>query len=152
MNAAKEWKNFSLEQLQACREELEQEYAGYVKQNLKLNMSRGKPAGTQLDLCNGALETLSSYTTADGLDARNYGVLDGLPEVKKLFSDLLDIPAEKIIVGGNSSLNLMTRWSAVCCSARGAIRRGASSARSNSSVPRPDTTAISPSARNSGSK
>ena len=107
MNAAKEWKNFSLEQLQACRAELEQEYAGYVKQNLKLNMSRGKPAGTQLDLCNGALETLSSYTTADGLDARNYGILDGIPEVKKLFSDLLDIPAEKIIVGGNSSLNLM---------------------------------------------
>ena len=107
MNAAKEWKNFSQEQLQACRAELEQEYAGYVKQNLKLNMSRGKPAGTQLDLCNGALETLSSYTTADGLDARNYGVLDGVPEVKKLFSDLLGIPAEKIIVGGNSSLNLM---------------------------------------------
>ena len=107
MNAAKGWKNFSLEQLQACRAELEQEYAGYVKQNLKLNMSRGKPAGTQLDLCNGALEPLSSYTTADGLDARNYGVLDGVPEVKKLFSDLLGIPAEKIIVGGNSSLNLM---------------------------------------------
>ena len=107
MNAAKEWKKFSLEQLQACRAELEQEYAGYVKQNLKLNMSRGKPAGTQLDLCNGALGALSSYTAADGLDARNYGVLDGLPEVKKLFSDLLGLATEKIIIGGNSSLNLM---------------------------------------------
>ena len=50
MNAAKNWKDFSLEELQACRTALEQEYADYVRQKLKLNMARGKPAGTQLDL------------------------------------------------------------------------------------------------------
>ena len=107
MNATDSWKDFSLEQLQTRRAELEQEYAGYIKQNLKLNMSRGKPAGTQLDLCNGVLQTLSAYTTEDGLDARNYGVLDGIPEAKKLFSELLNIPVERILIGGNSSLNLM---------------------------------------------
>ena len=107
MKATDGWKDFSLEQLQERRTELEQEYAGYVKQNLKLNMSRGKPAGTQLDLCGDVLKTLADYHTEDGLDARNYGVLDGIPEAKKLFSELLDIPSERIIVGGNSSLNLM---------------------------------------------
>lgn len=70
-------------------------------------MSRGKPAASQLDIVNGILGSLDSYVTEAGLDARNYGVLDGLKETKKLFSDLLDIPMEKIIIGGNSSLNLI---------------------------------------------
>ena len=95
------------EQLQACRAKLEKEYAGYVNQNLKLDMSRGKPAGTQLDLTNGVLDALDNYKTADGTDARNYGLLDGIPEAKALFSELLGIPQEKLIIGGNSSLNMM---------------------------------------------
>ena len=80
------------EQLLSCREELQKNYENYVNQNLKLDMSRGKPAGTQLDLVNGILDTLDSYITADGTDARNYGLLDGIPEARKLFSDLLGIP------------------------------------------------------------
>ena len=86
---------------------LEETYADYVAQHLKLDMSRGKPAGSQLDLNNGILNTLENYMTEDGLDARNYGVLDGIPEAKKRFSDLLSIEPEKIIIGGNSSLNMM---------------------------------------------
>ncbi len=86
---------------------LEKTYEAYVSQNLKLDMSRGKPAGTQLDLNNDILNTLETYITEDGLDARNYGVLDGIPEAKKLFSDLLGVRKEQIIIGGNSSLNLM---------------------------------------------
>ena len=107
MNASGNWKDFSLEQLQACRAQLEQEYAGYKKQNLKLNMSRGKPAPSQLDLSNGVLQTLTDPVTGDGTDARNYGGLDGISEAKKLFSDLLGIPEAKLIIGGNSSLNMM---------------------------------------------
>lgn len=86
---------------------LEKTYEGYVSQHLKLDMSRGKPAGTQLDINNDILNTLETYITEDGLDARNYGVLDGIPEAKKLFSDLLGLREEQIIIGGNSSLNLM---------------------------------------------
>ena len=107
MNASGNWKDFSLEQLQACRAQLEQEYAGYKKQNLKLNMSRGKPAPSQLDLSNGVLQTLTEPVTENGTDARNYGGLDGISEAKKLFSDLLGIPEAKLIIGGNSSLNMM---------------------------------------------
>lgn len=86
---------------------LEKTYEGYVSQHLKLDMSRGKPAGTQLDINNDILNTLETYITEDGLDARNYGVLDGIPEAKRLFSDLLGLREEQIIIGGNSSLNLM---------------------------------------------
>lgn len=86
---------------------LEKIYEDYVSQNLKLDMSRGKPASSQLDLNNDILNTLETYRTEDGLDARNYGVLDGIPEAKTLFSSLLGIAEEQIIIGGNSSLNLM---------------------------------------------
>lgn len=98
---------FSKVKLLALKEDLEKQYTDFQAQNLKLDMSRGKPAGTQLDLTNGILFTLTKYITEDGVDARNYGGLDGIPEAKKLFSGLLDIPMEKIIIGGNSSLNLM---------------------------------------------
>ncbi len=98
---------YSKVKLLALKEDLEKHYAEYQARNLKLDMSRGKPASTQLDLTNGILFTLSKYITEDGVDARNYGGLDGIPEAKKLFSGLLNIPMEKIIIGGNSSLNLM---------------------------------------------
>ena len=101
------WTELTLDQLRSCKAELETEYAGYVKQNLKLDMSRGKPAGTQLDLSAGVLDKLGSCRTENGTDARNYGGLDGIPEAKKLFSDLLGIPVERLIIGGNSSLNMM---------------------------------------------
>lgn len=95
------------EELLALKGEFKKQYEEFKGQGLKLDMSRGKPAAAQLDLTNGLFSALDDYHTESGLDARNYGVLDGIPEAKKLFSDLLGIPAEKIIVGGSSSLNLM---------------------------------------------
>ena len=95
------------EELLTFKEEVQKQYEEFKAQGLKLDMSRGKPAAAQLDLTNGLFSALDDYHTESGLDARNYGVLDGIPEAKKLFSELLGIPAEKIIVGGSSSLNLM---------------------------------------------
>jgi aspartate/methionine/tyrosine aminotransferase len=74
---------------------------------LRLDLSRGKPGPDALDLSNGLLGPLDDYHTEDGADARNYGVVDGLPELKRLFSDLLGVPAESMIAGGNSSLTHM---------------------------------------------
>ncbi len=95
------------EELLKLEEKLSSRYEEFKGQGLKLDMSRGKPGPAQLDLSNGLLTALTDYHTESGADARNYGILDGVPEVKKLFSDLLDIPADQIIVGGSSSLNLM---------------------------------------------
>lgn len=89
---------------------LRAEYAKIKESGLSLDMSRGKPCREQLDITEGLLTTLSTNadcTAENGLDCRNYGVLDGIPEIKKLFSDLLAIPEKNIIVAGNSSLNLM---------------------------------------------
>ena len=78
--------------------------------NLTLDLTRGKPNQAQLDLSSGMLSIVSTRGdcfSASGLDCRNYGVLDGLPETKQLFSDLLGLPAGNILVLGNSSLNVM---------------------------------------------
>ena len=99
------------------QEELQNVYAReqakldkWSERNLTLDLTRGKPNQAQLDLSSEMLSIISDRGdcfSASGLDCRNYGILDGLPETKKLFSDLLDIPAEQILVLGNSSLNVM---------------------------------------------
>ena len=101
------FREMSKEELQAQEVEVNKKYQEFKDLHLSLNMARGKPAPDQIDHANGMLETMTDYHAKDGLDVRNYGVLDGLPEMKEIFSDLLDIPAKNIIVGGNASLNLM---------------------------------------------
>ena len=86
---------------------LEDLYAEFAARKLKLNMARGKPSGALLDHNKPVLETLTHPFAADGTDARNYGVLEGLPEMRRFFGEVLGIDPERIIVGGNSSLNLM---------------------------------------------
>lgn len=88
----------------------EKKLEAYRRKGLSLDISRGKPGREQLDLTSGMLDVISTSEDCfaeNGLDCRNYGLLDGLPEAKRLFSDLLGIPAEMIIVAGNSSLNIM---------------------------------------------
>ncbi len=100
----------SREELNSLKTSLEAEYNALKAQGLALDLSRGKPGQLQLDLMTGMLDCISSAEdckTENGLDCRNYGVLDGIPEAKKLFSDLLGIPASNLFIGGNSSLNLM---------------------------------------------
>ncbi len=80
-------------------------------------MSRGKPAPDQLDLSMDMLKQVIGVCDCkaeNGFDCRNYGVLDGIPECKKLFSEILDMPAENIILGGTSSLALMFDYITQC--------------------------------------
>ncbi len=89
---------------------LTEKYEEFKASGLSLDMSRGKPGADQLNITEGLLskvETSADCFTDDGVDCRNYGVLDGIPEAKKLFSDLLGIPEKNLIIAGNSSLNLM---------------------------------------------
>lgn len=96
------------EQLAAEKAQLEKAYADYKAKGLKLDMSRGKPAPAQLDITMEMLNVLDGeYKTEGGTDCRNYGVLDGIPEAKKLFMDILGVSSDEVIVGGNSSLQLM---------------------------------------------
>ena len=94
----------------ALLQELRAEYEKEKAKELSLDLSRGKPSSDQLDLMNGLFDSMDSsvnYYTEDGFDCRNYGLLTGIPEAKRLFSDLLNIPEKNLIVAGNSSLNLM---------------------------------------------
>lgn len=98
------------EQLQIEKEALQKEYDGYKAMGLKLDMSRGKPGKEQLDISERMLDIVNSGTeckTRDGLDCRNYGLLDGIPSCKELFAELLGVEPENVMVGGNSSLNMM---------------------------------------------
>ena len=98
------------EQLSAEKQRLDAEYSELLKKGLKLDMSRGKPDTAQLDLSTDmltAIKTEKDCLAENGFDCRNYGVLDGIPEAKKLFAELLSVPTENVLIGGASSLNLM---------------------------------------------
>lgn len=88
-------------------EELYEQYEKYLGENMQINMARGKPSNEQLNLSNELLNIKIDYNTKENFDARNYGCLDGLLECKELFSEILDIKKENIIVGGNSTLNMI---------------------------------------------
>ena len=106
----KAYKEMSREELQALREELLHQYTEEKGKGLKLDMSRGKPAASQLDMEMDFLDVLTSASdikTENGIDCRNYGLLDGIPEAKKLMADMLNVKADQVIVCGNASLNIM---------------------------------------------
>lgn len=104
------YKEMSRSELETLRGELEQAYEDARSKGLKLDMSRGKPAATQLDMTMPMLDVLdgeSSLKTEGGVDCRNYGVLDGIPEAKALMGEMLGVPAENVIICGNASLTIM---------------------------------------------
>ena len=105
-----ELKGLSLPELQNELAALKKQYEDFKAQNLKLDMSRGKPCSVQLDLSADMLECVDSskgFKASDGADTRNYGGVDGIPEAKELFSKLLEVGTKEIVIGGNSSLNMM---------------------------------------------
>lgn len=99
------------------REELLQEHAileakfQEIKgKGLNLDMSRGKPSNAQLELSNGMMDVLHSDSDMKceaGVDCRNYGIMDGIPEARRLLADMSEVPEKNILIYGNSSLNVM---------------------------------------------
>lgn len=106
----KPYNQLSKEELQDLHGQLHAAYKEYQARNLELNMARGKPSAEQLNLSMHMMDVLDSksdLTCDDGTDCRNYGVLDGIPEAKQLLADMMEVPADNIIIYGNSSLNVM---------------------------------------------
>ena len=90
-------------------EQLQARYDAFKARGLKLDMTRGKPSSEQLDLANGLIDILpaSDYLSRDNTDTRNYGGPDGLPDMKAIFAEMLETTPTSVIVGGNSSLQMM---------------------------------------------
>ena len=108
----KPYADMTAAELQAEKAALEKRYNDFKAKDLKLDMSRGKPGSDQLDLSNG-LNAVSDYTE-NGVDLRNYGMMDGTPACKKLFADLMQVKPENVIVGPNASLTLMFDYISQC--------------------------------------
>ena len=104
------YENMTAQELENELSDIRRQLASLAGLGLKLDLTRGKPGEKQLDLSEGMLTILShneDCISENGVDYRNYGILDGIPEIKALFADLYGIPAKNIIVEGNSSLNIM---------------------------------------------
>lgn len=110
MAEKKKFTKMTKEELLSLKDVLASDYKKIQARGLNLNMSRGKPCAEQLNLSMGMMDSLSSssnFFCEDGTDCRNYGVLDGIIEAKKLMGDMLEVPYKNVIVYGNSSLNVM---------------------------------------------
>ena len=104
------YKDLSGEELKVLKSQLEKEFDEVKAKNLKLDMSRGKPSAAQLNLSMEMMDVLNSSSDLigeDGVDCRNYGVLDGITEAKQLLADMMEVPKDNIVIVGNSSLNIM---------------------------------------------
>ena len=112
----KSYLEMSREELLAELDSVMKEYDKLKAEGLNIDMSRGKPGADQLDISDGMNKVLDdgNFKCESGLDVRNYGILDGIPECKKLFADLLEVKPENVIIGGNSSLSLMFDYVAQC--------------------------------------
>ena len=106
----KKYCEMSREELLDLKKELDREFDEIKAEGLALDMSRGKPAPDQLDLSMKMMEVLAGdadLKCETGVDCRNYGVIDGIPEAKRLLGEMSEVEPENIIIYGNSSLNVM---------------------------------------------
>ncbi len=104
------YKDRSQDELKALKKELTKQFDEVKAKGLKLDMSRGKPSTEQLNLSMGMMDVLTSSSDLvceEGVDCRNYGVLDGIKEAKQLLADMMEVPKDNIVIFGNSSLNIM---------------------------------------------
>ena len=104
------YSELSKEELLELKADLEAKFEEEKGKGLKLDMSRGKPSTEQLNLSMGMMDVLTSdsdLVCEEGVDCRNYGVLDGIQEAKQLLADMMEIPKDNIVIFGNSSLNVM---------------------------------------------
>lgn len=106
----KAYKELSREELLTLKGELEKQFEDAKGKGLKLDMSRGKPTPAQLDMAMDMFDVFNSASdmkAENGMDTRNYGVMDGIPEAKRLMGEIMGVPAENVIVYGNASLTIM---------------------------------------------
>ena len=106
----KKYTEMNHEELLALKKELDKEFEEIKAQGLALDMSRGKPSNAQLALSMDMMDVLkgdSDLKCETGVDCRNYGVIDGIPEAKRLLGEMSEVDPEHIIIYGNSSLNVM---------------------------------------------
>ena len=107
----KPYKEMSREELLSLKAELDKQFEDVKGKGLALDMSRGKPTPAQLDMTMGLMDALNSESdmkTESGVDTRNYGLMDGIPEAKRLMADIMGgVPVENVIVYGNASLAIM---------------------------------------------
>lgn len=104
------YEQMSKNELVELKSKLELDYKKYQDMNLKLDMSRGKPSAEQLSISMGMMDVLNSgvnLKSEDGIDCRNYGAFDGISEAKRLLADMIEVDKDKVIIYGNSSLNVM---------------------------------------------
>ena len=104
------YKDLSKEELETLKKDLEQKFEEIKGRELQLDMSGGKPSAEQLNLSMGMMDVLNSQSQlicSEGVDCRNYGVLDGITEAKQLLADMMEVPKDNIVIFGNSSLNVM---------------------------------------------
>lgn len=106
----KKYTELSREELLELKENLTKEYSEAKAKGLTLDMSRGKPSPYQLDTemdFASVMEGVTDYNAENGMDCRNYGVLMGIPECRRLFADMMGVKPDNVFIFGNSSLNIM---------------------------------------------
>ena len=106
----KPYSEWTREELTLEKEKLEAKFEEIKAKGFQLDMSRGKPASAQLHISDGMLDVLDSkadLNSINGMDCANYGQMDGIPEAKALFAELMEVKPENVIVYGNSSLSIM---------------------------------------------